>query len=403
MIFVLSYEEFYDEIPEGFMKTGLDRLRREMLPGRYIGLLSHYAAVDSQYRLSVDVLAGMDGIELTALFGPQHGFCGETQDNMIEWDGYTHPDYGIPVHSLYGNTREPTSEMLEGLDCLVVDLQDVGARYYTYVYTMGYCMRRCSELGIPVVILDRPNPLGNSVIEGKPLLPGYESFVGLYPIPVRHALTIGELARLFARFDSIPEPAVIEMTGWNGQGISDEYSWVYPSPNMPSPDTALVYPGMCLLEATNLSEGRGTTRPFNVFGAPWIDGKELCSRLNGTIWTEGAVLRPHAFLPTFNKHSGVMCYGAEIHIIDRSCFRSLRMTLGILLETFRYSQTRWNPPPYEYEFERMPVDILTGSSEVREAVKARNKSILIEFAEGDPSGHTELTRGVLLYNREFRR
>ena len=403
MIFILSVEELHFSVLEEFMKTGLDRLQREMLPGRCIGLLSHYAAVNSQYRLSVDVLTGMDGIELTALFGPQHGFYGETQDNMIEWEGYTHPDYGIPVHSLYGKTREPTSEMLKGLDCLVVDLQDIGSRYYTYVYTMGYCMRKCFELEIPVVILDRPNPLGNSIIEGKPLMLGYESFVGLYQIPVRHALTIGELARLFARIDGIPEPIVIETTGWDGHEISDEYAWVYPSPNMPSLDTALVYPGMCLLEATNLSEGRGTTRPFSVFGAPWIDGRALCSRLNGTIWTEGAVLRPHAFLPTFNKHSGVMCYGAEIHIVDRSCFRSLRMALGILLETFRYSQTQWNPPPYEYEFKKMPVDILTGSSEVREAVKERNESVLIELAEGDPAGHTEQTRGVLLYKREFRR
>ena len=385
----------------GKMRTGLDRLRREMLPGFRVGLLSHYAAVNSGYRSSLDVLAAMPEIDIQMLFGPQHGFYGETQDNMIEWEGYIHPQYGIPVYSLYGKSRKPAPQMLAELDCLVVDLQDVGARYYTYIYTMAYCMRTCSETGVPVVVLDRPNPLGISIIEGKPLGKGYESFVGLYPIPVRHGLTVGELALLFARLDSLPQPQVIRMDGWDGEGIPDDYQWVYPSPNMPTNDTALVYPGMCLLEATNLSEGRGTTRPFNVFGAPWIDGIELCSRLNGTVFLEGAVLRPHAFIPTFNKHAGEMCYGAEIHVLDRLKFRPLRAGLGILLESFRYSRTGWNDPPYEYEFRKMPVDILSGGPEVREAVNESDAEKLIELACGDPAGHSGLTRDILLYEREF--
>ncbi len=384
------------------MKTGLDRFIRDMLPGGKTGLLSHHAAVNSGYRSSLDVLAAMPGIEPAILFGPQHGFHGETQDNMIEWEGYTHPRSGIPVYSLYGKKRRPDIAVLEGLDCLVVDLQDVGARYYTYIYTMAYCMRACSEAGVPVVVLDRPNPLGNSIVEGKPLTKGFESFVGLYPIPVRHGLTIGELALLFARLDGLPEPQVIRMDGWDGEGIPADYQWVYPSPNMPTAETASVYPGMCLLEATNLSEGRGTTRPFNVFGAPWINEDELCGKLNGTIFLEGAFLRPHAFIPTFNKHAGEMCYGGEIHVLDRSVFRPLKTALGILLESFRYSRTGWNDPPYEYEYERMPIDILAGSPEVREAVDGDNPEKLLELAIGDPVGHSEFTRGILLYEREFR-
>ncbi|MEN8208387.1 MAG: DUF1343 domain-containing protein [Candidatus Fermentibacteria bacterium] len=383
------------------MRTGLDRLKRELLPGSKIGLLSHYATVNSEYRSTLEVLAAMPGIELSMLFGPQHGFRGETQDNMIEWEGYTHPEYGIPVHSLYGRNRKPDPELLRELDCLVVDLQDVGARYYTYIYTMAYCLRACNEAGVPVIVLDRPNPLGISIIEGKPLNSEYQSFVGLYPIPVRHGLTPGELALLFARLDSLPRPEVIRMEGWDGEGIPEDYQWVFPSPNMPTADTASVYPGMCLLEATNLSEGRGTTRPFSVFGAPWINGDEFCSQLNGTVFLEGAVLRPHAFIPTFNKHAGLMCYGAEIHVIDRSEFRPLRAGLGILLESFRYSRTGWIDPPYEYEFRKMPVDILSGGPEVREAVNESDAEKLIELAQGDPAGHSGFTHDILLYEREF--
>ena len=384
------------------MRTGLDRLTGDILPGCRIGLLSHYAAVNSGYISSLDVLAAIPEIEIQMLFGPQHGWSGETQDNMIEWDGYVHPEYGIPVCSLYGRSRKPDPEMLGGLECLVIDLQDVGARYYTYIYTMAYCMKACHEAGVPVVILDRPNPLGISIIEGKPLRRGYESFVGLYPIPVRHGLTVGELALLFARLDSLPEPVVLKMDGWNGEGIPADYQWVHPSPNMPTAETASVYPGMCLLEATNLSEGRGTTRPFNIFGAPWINGNEICSRLNGTVFLEGAVLRPHAFIPTFNKHAGSMCYGGEIHVLDRLKFRRLRTGLGILLESFRYSLTRWNDPPYEYEYQKMPVDILSGGSEVRAAVNGSDADKLIELACGDPAEHSGLTSDILLYEREFR-
>jgi uncharacterized protein YbbC (DUF1343 family) len=291
--------------------------------------------------------------------------------------------------------------MLAGMDCLVVDLQDIGSRYYTYIYTMALCMRRCAEAGIPVMILDRPNPLGFSTIEGRPLACGFESFVGMYPIPVRHGLTIAELALLFAKLDGLPSPSVLPMEGWDGSGFPDGMDWVYPSPNMPARETALVYPGMCLLEATNLSEGRGTTRPFQVFGAPWLDGRLLAEELNGSVWMEGALLRPHEFIPTFGKHHGETCRGAEIHVRDVQAFRPLRAAVGILTLCFRYSRTRWNPPPYEYERERLPVDILAGGEWLRSGVADGDPAMLLEMSRGDPRAHAGLAGGIMLYPREW--
>lgn len=296
------------------------------------------------------------------MLGPQHGFWGETQDNMIEWEGYTHPEYGIPVHSLYGKTREPNESMLRGADSVVIDIRDVGSRYYTYIYTMALTMRKCHELQIPVAVVDRPNPLGPRKVEGPVLDMAYSSFVGMYPIPVRHGLSTGELALFFAAHDGISAPGILEPGG--------EDLWVMPSPNMPTRDTALVYPGMCLLEATNLSEGRGTTRPFEIFGAPWIDPWDLCGSLNGTDFLQGAVLRPHFFIPTFNKHKGIRCGGAQMHVTDEQTFRPFLAGLGILEYCFRLSETKWNDPPYEYEYEKMPIDILAGGDHVRKAVSA---------------------------------
>ena len=266
---------------------------------------------------------------------------------------------------------------------------------------MAYCLRGCAEVDVPVIVLDRPNPAGLRIIEGRPLEEGFESFVGLHPIPARHALTIGELARLFAEMDSLPQPRVIGIEDWDGNLLPSDYPWVYPSPNMPTPETALVYPGMCLLEATNLSEGRGTTRPFNVFGAPWVDGYRIADRLNGSRWMEGAVLRPHAFIPTFSKHAGEMCGGCEIHIVDPLRLRPLRMGLGILLEAFRESDTSWNDPPYEYEYRKKPIDILAGSDRIRAAMETGDELLLRELAAGDPQGHASLTGNILLYERDF--
>jgi uncharacterized protein YbbC (DUF1343 family) len=336
------------------------------LPGSRVCLLSHYAAVDSHFTSTLKILHNHS--VLHSVLGPQHGYWGETQDNMIEWEGYIHARYNVPVNSLYGRTRIPTNNMLSGADCVLVDLVDVGARYYTYIYSMALTMRKCAELEIPVAVVNRPNPLGTAIVEGPILEPEFCSFVGMYPIPVRHALTIGELAVLFAQIDGLPEPAVLN--------LEKQPRFVMPSPNMPTRDTALVYPGMCLFEATNLSEGRGTTRPFEIFGAPWLDPWKLCDNLNGSPFMQGAVLRPHFFIPAFNKHKGVKCAGAQIHVTDEPIFRPFLAGLGILNYCFKSTETRWNDPPYEYEYQKMPVDILAGGPHVRSAVNSGDSEAL---------------------------
>ncbi|MCD4707388.1 MAG: DUF1343 domain-containing protein [Candidatus Sabulitectum sp.] len=342
----------------------------ENLPGSSVCLLSHYAAVDGSFTSTLKILHKHS--ILHSVLGPQHGYWGETQDNMIEWEGYIHSRYGVPVNSLYGKTRIPTGMMLQGADCVLADLADIGSRYYTYIYSMALTMRKCAELSIPVAVMDRPNPLGTTIVEGPILDTEFTSFVGMYPIPVRHGLTTGELALLFAEMDRLPEPVILS--------LKEEPGWVMPSPNMPTRDTALVYPGMCLLEATSLSEGRGTTRPFEIFGAPWLDPWDLCDGLNGSPFMRGAVLRPHFFIPTFNKHAGVKCAGAQIHVLDDSEYRPFRAGLGILNHCFRERETAWNNPPYEYEYEKMPIDILAGNNLVRLAVDAGDEEALLSLS-----------------------
>lgn len=356
----------------------------EPLSGRRVCLLSHCAAVDSSLRSTAELLHG-SGV-LHSVLGPQHGYWAETQDNMIEWEGFPHHGLGVPLHSLYGATRTPTAAMLAGADALLADIVDVGCRYYTYVYSMALTMRKCAEAGIPVFVVDRPNPLGRNIVEGPLLSPDYRSFVGLYPVPVRHGLSVGELARLFAFFDGLPDPVIIE---------PDQGAWVMPSPNMPTMDTALVYPGMCLLEATNLSEGRGTTRPFEIFGAPWLDPWALTEALEGSPFLAGAVLRPLYFIPTFNKHAGTKCGGAQLHVTDPLTFRPFLAGLGVLEYCFTLPQTRWNPPPYEYEYEKMPIDVLTGGPEARQAVDSHHMKALRELAVTPLALYRSMISGVI--------
>lgn len=381
--------------------SGLDLLEKADIPGGRAGVLTHYAAVDSSLRNSLEVISSLDQFTLSAVFGPQHGFFGETQDNMIEWDGYRHPRYRVPVYSLYGEVREPTSEMLQDLDVILIDLQDIGARYYTYIYAMAFMMRAAAASGIPVVILDRPNPIGIRIVEGKLLNPEFSSYVGMYPLPVRHALTIAEAAGYFASIDSLPEPIVVKQKGLPDSGFPDHFRWVQPSPNMPTLQTAAVYPGMCLLEGTNLSEGRGTTRPFEIIGAPWLNGEEIAEKLNGSIWMEGAVLRPHCFIPTFGKHKDVLCRGVQIHIKNSSVFRSLRAALGFLAEAWCYGESCWKEPPYEYEYEKLPIDILSGSEELRRAVEDYDIKALLELSKPDLKEYFKKVESSLLYQRKF--
>lgn len=337
------------------------------LRGRRTGALLHAASVTSGLRPSLSVLEEMDAagtIKLAALFGPQHGFETTTQDNMIEWRGYRHPRLHIPVHSLYGEHREPTDEMLEGVETIFIDLVDVGARYYTFIWTMLLCLRAAARRGIAVAVADRPNPIDGVTTEGRPQEADHLSFVGLHPLPVRHGKTIGELAELFrTELGLAVDLTVLPVEGWDRRLYHDETGlpWVMPSPNMPACETAVVYPGMCLLEGTNISEGRGTTRPFELFGAPWIDGEKMAAALNSRK-LPGVHFRPAAFEPGFQKYAGQICRGAQLHVTDRAAFQPLRTALQIL-EAVRDAHPRefaWKQPPYEYEHDKLPIEILCG-------------------------------------------
>jgi uncharacterized protein YbbC (DUF1343 family) len=335
--------------------------------GARIGALLHPASVScSNLEHASRILEryNSDLFRLAAFFGPQHGFLGQTQDNMVEWKGYEHPRLHIPVYSLYGEHREPTAEMLDGLDVVVVDLQDIGARYYTFIWTLYLCMRASERSGTAVVVFDRPNPINGVTTEGPVLNPSYKSFVGMHPIPIRHGRTIAELAKQF-RDEAFPrcELSLLPMKNWSRAMWFDQTGlpWVMPSPNMPTLDTATVYPGTCLLEATNISEGRGTTRPFEIFGAPFIDPETLCNELNG-LRLPGVYFRENYFQPTFHKFAGELCGGAQIHVTERNAFHPFQTGLEIIRLTRRLypHQFAWKQPPYEYETKKLPIEILLG-------------------------------------------
>ncbi len=356
--------------------TGLDRLLTnwpKRLGGARAGLLVHPASVNRKLEHAIDTALRTKRFELKALFGPQHGIRGETQDNMIEWEGFRDKRTGLPVYSLYGKVRRPTPEMLNALDVLIIDLQDIGSRYYTFIWTMDLCLQTCYEEKKTVVILDRPNPINGVTTEGPVLNKDYASFVGLRPLPVRHGMTIGEIA-LYLKETFYPslELHIIMMKNWKRKTFFDETGlyWVMPSPNMPTLETAMVYPGQCLLEATNLSEGRGTTRPFEIFGAPFIDPERLLKRL-GEFNLPGVTFRPLYFQPTFHKYEGTLCGGAQIHITERKRFRPFKTGVAIIkaVHDLYPEAFRWKDPPYEYETDKMPIDILIGSDRVRKGIE----------------------------------
>jgi uncharacterized protein YbbC (DUF1343 family) len=309
---------------------------------------------------------------VAAVFGPQHGVFGQTQDNMVEWEGGDHAVLKIPVYSLYGKVRKPTKEMLAGLDALLFDLQDVGARPYTYLWTLKLCMEACKERGLPLWVLDRPNPIGMVGFDGPMLRPDYFSFVGGAEIPLCYRLTIGEIALLLrdAYYQSA-EVNVVWMQGWQRDFCWNETGlpWVMPSPNMPTPDTAVVYPGMVLLEATNLSEGRGTTRPFELFGAPFLNVKKLMDHLS-RFNLKGCLFREHEFIPTFQKWAGRLCRGMQLHVIDRRTFRPVETALAILFaaQNTAPDNFRFRTDEYEYERDKPAIDILSGNDMLRNAV-----------------------------------
>lgn len=356
--------------------TGIDLLKLEdykTLEGASVALLVNHASVDRELNHTLTHFINNPHFKLKAVFGPQHGVYGQTQDNMIEWEGFDDEKHGIPVYSLYGKTRVPEDYMLEGIDTFVIDLQDVGARYYTFLWTSFLALKKCCAKGIRVVVLDRPNPIGGRVIEGPILDPEYSSFVGLYPIPIRHGMTMGELLFMFYKeLDLHGKLIVMTMKNWKRDYYFEDTAlpWVFPSPNMATPDTAVVYPGFCFLEATNLSEGRGTVRPFELFGAPFIDPELLSKRMQEI---SGAIFRPCYFEPSFQKHHGEICGGGQLHVLDRDKFSSLYAVCKLLSATIEFwdSDFKWKEPPYEYEYKKLPIDILAGSTEFREALEAR--------------------------------
>lgn len=357
------------------VRLGSERLLdSRALDGRRVGIVCNPASVDGELRHVADRVAAHPRAHLSAIFGPQHGFRSDVQDNMIETPHGRDEIRRVPVHSLYSDTREPTPEMLDGLDVLLIDLQDVGVRIYTYIYTMANCLKAARRQGLKVIVCDRPNPIGGENVEGPVLVRGHESFVGMYPIPMRHGMTIGEIARLFNEHFGIgADLEVVAMEGWRREMYFDAtgLTWIMSSPNIPTFDTTLVYPGTVLFEGTKISEGRGTTRPFELVGAPWIVGERFAEAMNRR-HLPGVFFRPVAFEPTFHKHARESCGGCQIHVRDRRVFRPVMSAIA-LLETFRASdpdRLLWRDPPYEYEHERLPIDVLAGSPVLREQIES---------------------------------
>ncbi len=364
---------YYRRVPA--VRTGLDVLLRDRLSlvrGRRIGLVAHQASVNARLEHTALLLHDARRIGLTRLFAPEHGLWGAAQDHAAI-AGTRDPLTGLTVASLYGQRREPTPAMLAGLDVLVIDLQDVGSRYYTFVWTMALALRACARAGVEVIVLDRPNPLGGAVIEGNMPDPAYASFVGLYPLPIRHGLTIGEAARWLALAHGLrPRLTVVAMHGWRREMLWEDSGvpWVAPSPNMPTPDTARVYPGGCLFEGTNLSEGRGTTRPFEWVGAPYLDAHRYANAL-ADARLPGVTFRPARFVPTFHKWAGRLCGGVQIHVTDRARFKPFLTGLAVIASARRLAPRHfaWRRPPYEFERRRLPIDILLGTDRIRRALE----------------------------------
>ena len=349
-------------------------LASSRLKGARVGIVCNHASLDRGFLHIVDRLAAAPDVTLAAIFGPQHGFRSDVQDNMIETAHADDPARRVPVYSLYSETREPTAAMLAGLDFLVIDLQDIGARIYTYIYTMANCLRACARHGVRVIVCDRPNPIGGTDVEGGLLVAAFESFVGQFPIPMRHGMTIGELARLFNEHFGIGASLeVVKMEGWRREMYSDTTGlpWVMPSPNMRTLDTAIVYPGTVLFEGILISEGRGTTRPFELIGAPWIEAESFARRMNA-LELPGTYFRPAVFEPTFQKHAKQTCGGCQIHVTDRQAFQPVLVGVALIAMFHQVDPARfaWRQPPYEYEHDKMPIDILAGSEKLRGQIES---------------------------------
>ena len=400
------------------MKFGIDRLLetpelRRPLAHRRVALLAHPASMTEGFRHSLDALASLPDIRLTAAFGPQHGLRGDKQDNMVESPDYTDPALGIPVFSLYGQVRRPTTDMMDTFDVLLVDLQDLGCRIYTFITTLRYVLEEAARHGKSVWLLDRPNPAGRPV-EGLILRPGWESFVGAGPLPMRHGLTLGELGAWFVDTLKLDvDYRVIEMTGWEpdqgpGHGWPlGERSWVNPSPNASNPWMARAYAGTVMLEGATLSEGRGTTRPLELFGAPDIDAERVLAEMRTLApeWLQGCRLRPCWFEPTFHKHMGQLCAGVQIHVDDPAYEHQAFQPWRLQALAFKSIRRLWSDYPlwrdfaYEYEFDRLAIDLINGSELLRQWVDDPNAgpADLDAMTLPDEAAWRDIRRPYLLY------
>jgi uncharacterized protein YbbC (DUF1343 family) len=359
------------------IKLGLEKLLEApsvQLAGARVGLICNQASVNHQFRHAADLHYAHSDINLRALFGPQHGIRGDVQDNMIETDHAVDQQTGLPIYSLYSETREPNEAMLKDVDVLVFDMQDVGCRIYTFAYTMANSMVAARGFGKRVIVCDRPNPINGRDVAGNVLEPEQASFVGLFPIPTRHGMTLGELAMLFNDLFEIGcDLDVIKMEGWDRDCWYDETDgpWVMPSPNIPTLDSATVFPGTVHFEGTQISEGRGTTRPFELVGAPYIDPEQYSDRLND-LRLPGVYFRSCIFRPTFQKHGGVSCGGVQVHVIDRNTFEPV--SAGVAMVKVAYELYKpdflWKEPPYEYVYDRNPFDVIAGTTRIREAIES---------------------------------
>lgn len=387
------------------ISLGLESLLSEktnLLAGARVGLVCNQASVDHQFHHAADLFHEHPDINLTALFGPQHGIRGDVQDNMIETAHAADRSTGVPVYSLYSETREPTESMLSEVDILVFDMQSVGCRIYTFAYTMANCLRAARKYGKKLVVCDRPNPIGGVQVSGNVLVPEFASFVGQFPLPTRHGMTHGELAGLFNRHFKIGcDLEVVPMHGWTRECWLDDTDapWVLPSPNMPTVDSATVFPGAVHFEGTQLSEGRGTTRPFELIGAPYIVPEHYAEQLN-SIGLPGVYFRDCVFQPTFQKHAGVSCGGVQIHVTSRAQFEPVIVGVAMVKTAYdMYKEFRWKDPPYEYVHDRNPFDVIAGTDELRKAIERGDSLPSIEESWRAPlEAFRQLREHYLLYS-----
>jgi uncharacterized protein YbbC (DUF1343 family) len=400
------------------MKTGLDRLLaepdlRRPLTGRRVALLAHPASVTADLTHALDALAALPGIKLSAAFGPQHGLRGDKQDNMMESPDFLDPHLGIPVFSLYGEVRRPTAAMMDSFDVLLVDLQDLGCRIYTFITTLRYVLEEAARFGKSVIVLDRPNPAGRPV-EGLTLRPGWESFVGAGPMPMRHGLTLGEMGHWFVRTLKLDvDFQVIAMHGWQPDAAPGhgwpllERNWINPSPNAPNLSMARCYAGTVMLEGATLSEGRGTTRPLELFGAPDLEPRKIIATMQQLApdWLHGCILRECWFEPTFHKHAGKLCAGIQIHVeagaYDHAAFKPWRLQ-ALAFKAIRLLQpdyALWRDFPYEYENDRLAIDLINGSEALRLWVDnpQSTPADLDTLAQPDETAWQEQRESLLLY------